>query len=732
MSEPEPKPDGEPEITLPVFHKAVERECDVPDDVEEIKELPELDGSCEAEIFIVEPPVQDLIFDGHDGRDGCDGLDGIDGVDGIDGQDGRDGIGLDGCAGIDGRETTEGTDAQDGRDGIANIFEGFLTQPYFPYDESAEVDGVTMIVPPALSERYSLLPDWIPAGTPVRFYPDLLTGAYTVLDVGHPDPGGEGTGTGDGSGISVGGSLYCEIIEPIRCPPFYNSQITPNPLAVTGDGFFLQKDIEASENGYRAFMSMGLVKVSGKEYTPLQATYTGNEFYVISGMPYRRRVGDLRYDATDRPLYLMRRELKTADNNCVLRRGEDTSYPFKWQYANGDDFSSGTNDDIWFSVNEAIADYGTYNRFLYAANETIRNSHGELANDDVKSEKDIRDYDYLEMKPYYFRSSVALGGQGEEKEEGDGEPEWNEDGYWEIEEEESEMDARECRGISPQWWKLTTDPLQAQLNYDLAYCSDLEWAETLVPGEKVRCVRKRKQMKVQAIDEYGNPRYEPIYDQYGVLVGYSDERAYETKIFEYYELAPPPRYKEAISGQPAVTLYVGTPERVLMTEDISSGKEDSDADTLLTSLKKTSGYVRPEDIVSPDYELVYATLGAKKSSADRVNPLAVVNDLQTDRLGTPTNRLRALFYKRDSAGRLYPTLFEVEMLPYGYCIEVGNIQNYYATDKDKCSPHYLAEEYEIVRRNRNRGQIGKTLQLASTKCFKHRLQSPVLPKKKVT
>jgi len=94
-----------------------------------------------------------------------------------------------------------------------------------------------------------------------------------------------------------------------------------------------------------AFMSMGLVKVMGKNYTPLRATHRGGDAgyrLMPDGniMPATMQHGEFKLDPNGNPLYLMRREVKAADNRCTLRRGKDTSYPFKWQYVNKEVFSS--------------------------------------------------------------------------------------------------------------------------------------------------------------------------------------------------------------------------------------------------------------------------------------------------------------------------------------------------------------------------------------------------------
>ena len=496
-------------------------------------------------------------------------------------------------------------------------------------------------------------------------------------------------------------TLTCEVIEPVRAPRFYDPNITPNPMAIDPTGFFLTREIEKYENGFLAYMSMGLVKVIGKEYSPLQATYIGGEEYQRDDETHRRRMGELRYDSDGNPLYLMRRELKTADNGCTIRRGRNTSFPFKWQYVNGESFSSGTKD---------IGDQ-TYNEFLYGTSQEITNPD-TWQDDDASSELSYTDY--YEMKPYYDRSSVRHTEEGTETQE-----------------------SGDFLGISPQAWRLTTDKDQAQLNYDFAYCFDLEWAESLVPGERVQCALRRVMFTVLAQNEYGEPVYEYVKDADGNLVLNNNgepivvvdingkpkrEKVYKT--FQYYEIIPPKEYKTATDGQPSVELYIGTNDVITLSEDVSDSTLDIDLS--ITPLQTTASYVRPEDIATPDYELVYASLRSNKASAEVVNPLAVISDLQTDRNGHLTKRLRALFYKVDDENRKYPMLFEVDVLPYGYCIEVSNTKHYYGTDQDQCAPYHLRELYTVVRAERSKGQQGKTLKLAQAKCFKHRLQIPVM------
>jgi len=166
------------------------------------------------------------------------------------------------------------------------------------------------------------------------------------------------------------------------------------------------------------------------------------------------------------------------------------------------------------------------------------------------------------------------------------------------------------------------------------------------------------------------------------------------RTFRYYELIPPPQYRRATNGQPSVELYVGTEEDLTITNGSTSVEIP-----ILPTPSRTASYVRREDIVHPDYEMVFLRLTDGRhgfAQPEIVNPLAVVSDLQTDREGHLTRRLRALWYKIDPEDRKYPMLFEVEALPYGYSIEVGNIQHYYGTEEDSCSPYYLREEYVIA------------------------------------
>ena len=661
--------------------------------------------------------------DGQDGQDGCDGLDGRDGVDGIDGQDGQDG--QDGCDGLDGRDGIDGQDAADGKDGIANFYDTAFASNYTQGETTAYIrDSLGNVHPVRVPYPQSQCD--VLAGTPARFYIDLerswpvldtlgrpVDTNYVLLDTGQQCGGGGGTIV-----MPPSGGLTCKVIEPVRSPRFYDPTITPNPMALDPEGFFLPKEIAAVANCVNAFMSMGLVSVIGKEYSPLPATYVGGEITDTEGYEeVVRERGEIRLNADGNPLYLMRRELKVADNFCTIRRGRDTSFPFKWRYVNGVDFSSG--------IADFLASDKTYTEFIYS--HAAANDGGGLSDDNASTATDTETNefggigvpemaDYFEMKPFYAYSSVAYG---------------NEDDA-----DAASGTVEEFIGVSPQWWSLTEKPEEAQLNYDFAYCPNLEWAEALVPGETVECVERTVLYKVLAADEYGQPIFKYVRDPEGNILTDIDGlpileldenghpiREEKFKAFRYYELVPPEIYEVPTNGQPSVELYIGT-EGVIQLGDGMDGEFVASIPTTLLQVSRR--YIRPEDIVTPNFEQVYVRLRQTRDSAEIVNPLAVVSDLQTDRNGHLTRRLRALFYKRDDQHRRYPMLFEVSVLPHGYCIETGNIKQYYSTDYDECAPHYLEERYYVRRVPRKQGEKGQTLQLAMTKCFKHRLQVPVL------
>lgn len=585
-------------------------------------------------------------------------------------------------------------------------------------------------------------------------------------------------GSGEG-GATVSGCT-CEVIEPVRSPRFCDIEITPNPMAVTPDGFFFSRDLAAEVDSYNAFMSMGLGKIAGKEYKPLPATYKGGEpitwqewvrehpdlvwppdeiirpdewaedyptvpypvpaptrraVYGDACLPVRQ-VGEQMYsvgsDGELLPLYLKRRDLSVLVSMCTERRGKDTSYPFRWKYIDGSYFTSGTNE-----IGE-----NTYPEFLYFSGNVA-------SNDDIASNELVLT-DYYEMKPYYGwrcdeEPEIKEGeeGEGESTEEGEcsGTPAGQLPGALYP----PPVRGRPLRasvplqeltgpfvGISPRHWQLTTDESEAQLDYDFLYCPNLAPDEVLIPGLKLQAVARTVKFLLPNINVYGESvlEYEKDssgefkLDDDGNLIPVRDangnlKRATMERLFTYYEIIPPDSYLTTIEGQSDVTVYVGLEEKITLL-DSAGGETVGEITT--SRLRRLTSYVKPEEVVQPEYELVYATL-PERGSASVTNPLAVIQDLTTDRFGNTTLRLKGLWYARDKEDRRYPMLFGIVSVPYGYCVEAGIVQHFAQIDGDSCAPYYLQEEYQLLRDN---SCPCKTLQLLPQKCLKHRLQIPVL------
>ena len=124
----------------------------------------------------------------------------------------------------------------------------------------------------------------------------------------------------------------------------------------------------------------------------------------------------------------------------------------------------------------------------------------------------------------------------------------------------------------------------------------------------------------------------------------------------------------------------------------------------------------------PEYELVYGLL-INRGAAEIINPMAVIQDMHSDLNGDPAKRLRGLWYARDNEGRRYPMTFSVDRMPYASAIEASVVQHFAQIDGDACAPYLLQEQYQLIRDN---SCPCRTLQLLPQKCFKHRLQVPVM------
>jgi hypothetical protein len=209
---------------------------------------------------------------------------------------------------------------------------------------------------------------------------------------------------------------------------------------------------------------------------------------------------------------------------------------------------------------------GTYSDFLYGTSCAFVEQYGNASlSDGSLASGDVSEYtDYFEMKPYYNRSSIQHDSAESSSESG-------------VSNAQSSTTAEEFIGISPQWWLLTTDIEKAQLNYDFAYCPDLKWAESLVPGERCECEERVAFFPVFAVDDYGRSAYEYVRDEHGdlvfdnnnepILVIGKDGKPVRLKIFKafrYYEITPPATYRTAIDGQPSVETPLLIPKSILI------------------------------------------------------------------------------------------------------------------------------------------------------------------------
>jgi len=529
-----------------------------------------------------------------------------------------------------------------------------------------------------------------------------------------------GSGSDDESPPVGPDECICEVIEPIMAPKFFDKGITPNPMALgPGGTFFLPNSIDG-ELGFLLFMAMGRVKIPGRTHQPLRATFKGGEPYQVrvwnsdteewEWEERYRKMGEFRmqWDEEEEifvPLYLMRREIMLDEACVAMRRGNDTGYPFKFKYADGTIFSSGlpTGPD-------------SYSNLHYQSELPFWGSDDNPLGDDDAPSGALKMWHFYQMQPYYFGGSVEVS-------------------------DDDTITSSFARGISPQQWKLTTDPNMAEMDYEFATGVGLAAGEVTRPGAKL--TGRRKEVTFQA----------PHVDEYGQFTGAGTMPL----TFSYYEVSGESKIKTPIEGQPKVELYrARVTELVLSNEGMGDPPRTEEEATEFTlkylDMERFEHYVKPELIAPPDYELVEVTLKKVKTSADvtpsgktfhsqadeLVNPLAVVNDMQTDQQGHLTKRLRALFYSKQTRDEettnedgctfaRVPQAFRVCQLPFGYALEVASLEHYYGTDEDECAPYHIREEYNVVREEgRNTSGIIE-LQLSSNECFKHRLQTKVLP-----
>jgi len=208
--------------------------------------------------------------------------------------------------------------------------------------------------------------------------------------------GGGGTTTSGETGI---------IQEPCRRPLFRNVE----PGGGSRINLGKPKKLVPADN---VFECLGSIKLPGKTYSPIKATYYGDEKYKDKdGKDCTREPGELMKDKDGKQLYLKKRVPKTSSDMLVLRQGDDTSLSIEWIYADGTKFN---NDNI------------------------------------------------LPSKPAPWQQ-----GWGSSEHHG-GEP----------------------------LWETTTDPENAQLDYDYALCRNLDWAELLIEGDEVKFTEKTVDIEV--------------------------------------------------------------------------------------------------------------------------------------------------------------------------------------------------------------------------------------------
>jgi len=197
------------------------------------------------------------------------------------------------------------------------------------------------------------------------------------------------------------------IQEPCRRPLFRN--VEPGGKSDKPDEPDKPKKLVPADN---VFECLGSIKLPDKTYSPIKATYYGDEKYKDEDdKDCTREPGELMKDKDGKQLYLKKRVPKTSSDMLVLRQGDDTSLSIEWIYADGTKFN---NDNI------------------------------------------------LPSKPAPWQQ-----GWGSSEHHG-GEP----------------------------LWETTTDPENAQLDYDYALCRNLDWAELLIEGDEVKFTEKTVDIEV--------------------------------------------------------------------------------------------------------------------------------------------------------------------------------------------------------------------------------------------
>jgi len=342
--------------------------------------------------------------DGRDGRDGCDAIDGFDAQDAADGADGRDGRdGKDGCDAIDGSDSQDGIDGLDGQNLTGVCIKAVnISGRHLRFGSAVGVLAPALNKPPVdpppgggmaailmESERYFYFEDrtyyvgmphddlklgiLMESSDPNEIACVTLTGivraAVHVRDLDHdtvtftpgttdlestddagplsylvrPDSTGRqwcdlifGSGTCEGGGAGIT-SEKGTIQEPCHRPLFRN--VEPNPWYAVPTPYALS--VDTNKPSINTACCLGTIKIPGKTYRPIEATYWGGEPYVADGgvMKFRER-GEPMKDDDGNPLYLKKRIPRTSSDMLVVRSGSDTSGMIQWGYTDGSAFDN--------------------------------------------------------------------------------------------------------------------------------------------------------------------------------------------------------------------------------------------------------------------------------------------------------------------------------------------------------------------------------------------------------
>jgi len=169
-------------------------------------------------------------------------------------------------------------------------------------DACEEGSGYGQVLPRVLAYNFSKFD--IPEGETV----------YLVIDMFQRLVVSQGTG-----GL-IRFSQLGRVAEPIVSSPY--REVMPNFVPTDNRGDEIPKDKRDMNARYLLHLSSGLVRIHGKQYAPLRATFLGGEEYIdeLGILKYRIR-GELRTNREDRPQYLLARQV-SKDSKWFARHAD--------------------------------------------------------------------------------------------------------------------------------------------------------------------------------------------------------------------------------------------------------------------------------------------------------------------------------------------------------------------------------------------------------------------------